>query len=42
MVRRRLKYGSDLQGFVFAVQPRLLFAMPEEQFPTNVTRWHFA
>ena len=37
----RAKYGWELQGAVFEVRPRVVFAMPEEQFPAGVTRWHF-
>ena len=41
-VAYKAKYGWELQGNVFKVQPRVAFAMPEEQFPANVTRWTFA
>jgi len=27
---------------VFEVRPRVVFAMPEKQFPKAVTRWTFA
>jgi hypothetical protein len=37
----RAKYGWELQGSVFEVRPRVVFAMPEEQFPGGVTRWTF-
>ena len=30
------------KGLVSEVRPRVIFAMPEEQFPTGVTRWSFA
>ena len=40
------KYGWELgstEGSVlFEVRPRLVFAMPEEEFPKGVTRWNFA
>ena len=39
------KYGWELDprnGLVFEVRPRVVFAMPEEQFPNGVTRWNFA
>jgi hypothetical protein len=36
------KYGLQLQGAVFEVRPRVVFAMPEKQFPASVTRWDFA
>jgi nitroimidazol reductase NimA-like FMN-containing flavoprotein (pyridoxamine 5'-phosphate oxidase superfamily) len=36
------KYGLQLQGSVFEVRPRVVFAMPEKQFPASVTRWDFA
>lgn len=35
------KYGWELQGSVYKVQPRVVFAMPEEQFPGGATRWEF-
>ncbi len=35
------KYGFELQGSVFEVRPRVVFAMPEKQFPAAVTRWTF-
>jgi nitroimidazol reductase NimA-like FMN-containing flavoprotein (pyridoxamine 5'-phosphate oxidase superfamily) len=38
----KAKYGWELQGSVFKVQPRVVFAMPEKQFPGSVTRWNFA
>jgi nitroimidazol reductase NimA-like FMN-containing flavoprotein (pyridoxamine 5'-phosphate oxidase superfamily) len=36
------KYGWDLTGPVFEVRPRVVFAMPEQDFPAGVTRWDFA
>ena len=36
------KYGWQLQGAVFEVRPRVVFAMFEKQFPASVTRWDFA
>ena len=36
------KYGWQLQGAVFEVRPRVVFAMLEKQFPASVTRWDFA
>ncbi len=36
------KYGWEVQGSVFEVRPRVVFAMPEKQFPAAVTRWDFA
>jgi hypothetical protein len=38
------KYGWELDpkmGPVFEVRPRVVFAMPEKQFPKGVTRWKF-
>ena len=38
----KAKYGWELDpkmGPVFEVRPRAVFAMPEKQFPTGVTRW---
>lgn len=40
-VAYQAKYGWELKGSVFEVRPRVVFAMPEEQFPTGVTRWKF-
>ena len=40
----KAKYGWELdpqRGPVWAVRPRVVFAMPEEQFPEGVTRWKF-
>ena len=37
----RAKYGWELEGSVFEVRPRVVFAMPEKQFPAGVTRWTF-
>lgn len=40
----KAKYGWDLdpqRGPVFVVRPRVVFAMPEKQFPKAVTRWKF-
>lgn len=39
------KYDWELdpkEVLVFEVRPRVIFAMPEEQFPDGVTRWRFA
>jgi len=41
----KAKYGWELdpqRGPVFEVRPRVVFAMPEKQFPKAVTRWTFA
>jgi len=41
----KAKYGWELdpkRGPVIAVHPRVVFAMPEKQFPKAVTRWQFA
>lgn len=38
----KAKYDSELQGAVFMVLPRVVFAVPEEQFPVGATRWDFA
>ena len=38
------KYGWDLDpklGPVWMVRPKIVFAMPEKQFPKGVTRWKF-
>jgi len=40
----KAKYGWELDpkmGPVFEVRPRVVFAMPEKQFPKGVTRWKF-
>ena len=40
----RAKYAWELDpkmGPVFEVRPRVVFAMPEKQFPKGVTRWKF-
>jgi nitroimidazol reductase NimA-like FMN-containing flavoprotein (pyridoxamine 5'-phosphate oxidase superfamily) len=37
----KAKYGWELEGTVFEVRPRVVFAMPEQRFPKNVTRWDF-
>ncbi len=40
----KAKYGWELDpktGPVFEVRPRVIFAMPEKQFPQGVTRWTF-
>lgn len=37
----KAKYSWDLQGSVFEVRPRVVFAMPENQFPGGATRWDF-
>lgn len=37
----KTKYEWELQGAVFEVRPRKVFAMPEEGFPAGVTRWTF-
>jgi hypothetical protein len=40
----KAKYGWKLDpkmGPVFEVRPRVVFAMPEKQFPKGVTRWKF-
>jgi len=37
----KAKYGWELQGSVFKVQPRVVFAMSERQFPASGTRWNF-
>ena len=34
--------STPRNGPVFEVRPRAVFAMPEEQFPSGVTRWRFA
>jgi len=39
------KYRWNLdpkEGLVFEVRPRVIFAMPEQRFPSGVTRWSFA
>jgi nitroimidazol reductase NimA-like FMN-containing flavoprotein (pyridoxamine 5'-phosphate oxidase superfamily) len=36
------KYGWEIEGSVFEVRPRAVFAMPEKQFPVGATRWNFA
>ena len=41
-VNYRTKYGWPLRGTVFEVRPRVVFAMPEQQFPAGATRWTFA
>lgn len=38
----KAKYGWEIQGAVFEVHPRAVFAMPEKQFPAGATRWNFA
>jgi len=38
-VEYKAKYDRELQGSVFKVQPRVVFAMPEGQFPASITRW---
>ena len=38
----KAKYGWEIQGSVFEVRPRAVFAMPEKQFPAGATRWNFA
>jgi len=41
----RAKYDWELDsrtGLVFEVRPRVIFAMPEKQFPNGVTRWRLA
>jgi general stress protein 26 len=40
----KAKYAWELDpklGPVFEVRPRVVFAMPEKQFPKGVTRWKF-
>ena len=40
----KTKYGWELdpkRGPVYEVRPRIVFAMPEKQFPNSVTRWSF-
>jgi hypothetical protein len=40
----KAKYGWELdpqRGPVWVVCPKVVFAMPEEQFPEGVTRWKF-
>jgi nitroimidazol reductase NimA-like FMN-containing flavoprotein (pyridoxamine 5'-phosphate oxidase superfamily) len=37
----KAKYGWELQGSVFEIRPRVVFAMPEQQFPKGATRWNF-
>lgn len=37
----RAKYGWEPEGAVFEVRPRVVFAMPEKEFPAGVTRWTF-
>ena len=40
----KAKYGWDLdpkRGPVYEIRPRIVFAMPEAQFPNGVTRWEF-
>ena len=40
----KAKYEWELdpqRGPVWMVRPRVVFAMPEEQFPAGVTRWTF-
>ena len=37
----KAKYDWELQGSVFEVRPRVVFAMPEKQFPAGATRWDF-
>ncbi len=40
----KAKYGWELdpkRGPVYEVRPTFVFAMPEKQFPTGVTRWMF-
>lgn len=36
------KLGSTAGSVLLEVRPRLVFAMPEKQFPQGVTRWNFA
>ncbi len=41
----KTKYAWDLdpkRGPVIVVRPKVVFAMPEKQFPKAVTRWQFA
>jgi hypothetical protein len=41
----KAKYGWDLdtkRGSVFVIRPKVVFAMPEQQFPEGATRWRFA
>lgn len=41
----KTKYNWELDpklGPVWVVRPKVVFAMPEEQFPKGVTRWKFA
>jgi hypothetical protein len=40
----KTKYEWELdpkRGPVWVVRPRVVFAMPEEEFPAGVTRWTF-
>ncbi|HME32832.1 MAG TPA: pyridoxamine 5'-phosphate oxidase family protein [Terriglobales bacterium] len=40
----KAKYGWELdpkRGPVYEIRPRIVFAMPEKQFPNGVTRWSF-
>jgi nitroimidazol reductase NimA-like FMN-containing flavoprotein (pyridoxamine 5'-phosphate oxidase superfamily) len=37
----KTKYEWEIQGTVFEVRPRKVFAIPEEEFPAGVTRWIF-
>ena len=41
----KAKYGWELDpkiGAVFAIRPKVVFAMPEKLFPKGVSRWQFA
>ena len=42
----KIKYGWELGStagsVLLEVRPRVIFAMPEKQFPKGVTRWNFA
>ncbi|HTV65643.1 MAG TPA: pyridoxamine 5'-phosphate oxidase family protein [Bryocella sp.] len=40
--KAKYKWGLDPKmGPVFAVRPKVVFAMPEKLFPKGVTRWRF-